>query len=321
MLCIFGCSSQLSSISHVFRICSEYFAHFRSPHNFSACVSHMFYICSVLFSQCCAYLAHFRPPQTCAAFVSHFCRICFTILSSEKRIVFRICCAFHIYCAYVRASKTHIFPYSKFPNMTLCSHTLGVTILNTMDIDTEIRLMPIPNTINLKASPLPPAPLEVKWLRRSEDQRNRSCCHRGLSRGHLVSSWAVFGPSWGHLRAVLGCFRAFFGASWGQLGPSWAGLRAILGHLGVNFAIFGYHLGGFGGRHTRFGGSWPVSESCPTRFGGPGRFLKDVSHGLGGPVGRQSKATRARRGFEGGFWGPGGNQTREQKVEDLWVRG
>jgi hypothetical protein len=89
----------------------------------------------------------------------------------------------------------------------------------------------------------------------------------------LGPSWAVSGPSWGHLEPILGHLVLIFGlswgvlgsslgASWGQLGPSWAVLRAVLGHLGVNLAILGYHLGGFGG--------------CPTRFGGLGQFLKDV---------------------------------------------
>jgi hypothetical protein len=150
----------------------------------------------------------------------------------------------------------------------------------------------------LKASPLPPAPLEVKWLRRSEDQQIRSCCHLGLSWGHLVSSWAVLGPSW----AMLGCLGAILGLSWehlwpslGHIGPSWghvAHLGAILGYLGVNLAILGCHLSGFEGCPTRFGGFWGSTwpswgailadlEDLPRVLGGSGRFLRDVSHGLG----------------------------------------
>jgi hypothetical protein len=93
--------------------------------------------------------------------------------------------------------------------------------------------------MSLKASPLPPAPMEVKWLRRSEDQRTRSCCHLGLSWGLLVSSWAVSGPSWGYLEAILGhlvLILAIFGLSWGVLGSSW-GLPG--GILGSTWAILG----------------------------------------------------------------------------------
>jgi hypothetical protein len=95
---------------------------------------------------------------------------------------------------------------------------------------------------DLKASPLPPAPLEVKWLRRSEDKRLRSCCHFGLSWGHLVSSWAVSGPSWGHVGAILGhlvLILAILGLSWGHLGVN-------LGHLGLIFGLSWAILGSLG---------------------------------------------------------------------------
>jgi hypothetical protein len=146
--------------------------------------------------------------------------------------------------------------------------------------------------------------------------------HLGLSRGYLG---AILGPSWGyigsscvhlgHLRVILGCLGVFFEVYWGQLGPSWADLRAILGHLGVNLAILRCHLGGFGGCHTRFGGSWLVSEGCPARFEGPGRFLRDVSRGLGGPAGRGIKATRAPRGFDHGLRGLGGRGKPDKITE------
>jgi hypothetical protein len=102
-------------------------------------------------------------------------------------------------------------------------------------------------------------PLETKWLRRSEDQRTRSC-------RHLELSWGLLGPS---------C--AALGPSWGQLGH----LRAFLGHFGVNLAILTCHLGGFGGLPTRFGGSWPVPEGCPTRFG---ESCGPENRGLGCPM-------------------------------------
>jgi hypothetical protein len=84
-----------------------------------------------------------------------------------------------------------------------------------------------------------PLLLEVKWLKRSEDQRIRSCCHLGLSWGPLVSSWAVLGPSWGYLGAVLGhlgLVLAIFGHSGGVLGPSFG---LLVGILGSTWAICG----------------------------------------------------------------------------------
>jgi hypothetical protein len=52
------------------------------------------------------------------------------------------------------------------------------------------------------------------------------------------------------------------------------------------------------------------------RFGGPGRFLKDVPCGLAGPWGREIQRIEAPLGSDHGFGGP---RTTDQKVEDMWI--
>jgi hypothetical protein len=97
-------------------------------------------------------------------------------------------------------------------------------------------------------------------------------------------------------------------------------IGAILGHFGVNLAILGCHLGGFGGCPTRFGvlgvnlailgchlGRF---EGSPTRFGGVLWAGKARQHGLQIVLGRVFRV-----------WGPGGNQTRELQIKDLWICG
>jgi hypothetical protein len=56
-------------------------------------------------------------------------------------------------------------------------------------------------------------------------------------------------------------------------------------------------------------------------LGGPGQFLRDVPRGLGGPVGRKSKATRAPRGFGKAFWGLGGRGEARQENRRLRIYG
>jgi hypothetical protein len=69
--------------------------------------------------------------------------------------------------------------------------------------------------------------------------------------------------------------------------------------------------------------SWPVFEGCLARFGGSGWFLRDVAHGLGvpwaGEVRQHGRPMVLRTVL--GVCGIKGNQTREHKVEDLWVCG
>jgi hypothetical protein len=126
MLPIFACFSYFpvfrmcsADCVHIFSIFDAYFVHFWSPHTFSVCFSQVFDICSTYFPHCFHNVAHicciFNPAHTFSVFVSHVFRICFTILSSEKRIVFRIFCAFRICCACVRASQTRIFPHFEIP--------------------------------------------------------------------------------------------------------------------------------------------------------------------------------------------------------------
>jgi hypothetical protein len=126
--------------------------------------------------------------------------------------------------------------------------------------------------IQLKASPLPRAPLEVKRLRRSEDQRIRRCCHLG-------PSWAVLGPSWD----MLGCLGAMLGPSWAVLRPSWGYLGSIFGHIGVIMGHLGVMLVILGLSWAILGSTWPSWGSIlgchlsgfggPTRLGGPGGQL------------------------------------------------
>jgi hypothetical protein len=136
--------------------------------------------------------------------------------------------------------------------------------------------------------------LEAKWLRRSKDQRIRSCWHLGLSWGHLGPCWAVLGPSW----AMLGRLGAMLGPSWAVLRPYWGYLGGIVGHLGVildhhgaNLAILGCNLGRFGRHPMCFGGFGPVFEGCLAWFGGS--------------CGPKNIATLAHRGSGCGFGGRG----------------
>ena len=55
----------------------------------------------------------------------------------------------------------------------------------------------------------------------------------------LGLSWAILGPSWGHLKHL----GAILGPSWGHLGPSWGHLGVILGHLGPLLGPSWGHLG------------------------------------------------------------------------------
>jgi hypothetical protein len=123
-------------VAHIFRIFSAYVANIVCISGPRTLFLHCVYICSAyvihifcMFSYCCTYFAHFPPPHTFSVFISHVSELFFTILSSEKRIVFAIFCAFGICCAYLRASQNVVFRISKFPNMTLRFHRLGVTIL------------------------------------------------------------------------------------------------------------------------------------------------------------------------------------------------
>jgi hypothetical protein len=127
--CVSHCFQHVAFAPHMFRICCA----FSAPAHFfrivCTIVPHIFRICSACVSQLCAYFAHFQPPRTFSAFVSHLFPHVFEILSSEKRIVFRILCAFRICCAYLRASQNTCFRISKFPNMTRRFHRLGVAIV------------------------------------------------------------------------------------------------------------------------------------------------------------------------------------------------
>jgi hypothetical protein len=150
------------------------------------------------------------------------------------------------------------------------------------------------------------------------------------------------GLSWGHVGTILGCIEAILGLSWehlwpywGHLGPSWGHVGhsgAILGHLGVNLAILRCHLGGLEGCPTRFGGSWGSTwpswgailadlKDLPRALGVPGQFFRDVTCGLGGPVGLKIKAIRAPRGFGDGFWGLGGKGETRQENRRLRIYG
>jgi hypothetical protein len=104
-------------------------------------------------------------------------------------------------------------------------------------------------------------------------------------------------PTW----AMLGHLSAILGPSWASLRPYWAILSSYstLGALGVILAVteppcglpWGHlelswgHLGVILGPS---GGRLGPSSGFPTRFEGPGRFLRDVSRGWGGPVGREN---------------------------------
>jgi hypothetical protein len=57
------------------------------------------------------------------------------------------------------------------------------------------------------------------------------------------------------------------------------------------------------------------SEDVPRVLGGPGRFLGDVARILRGSCGPQTKSTRAPRGSEGAFWGPGGKGETDNRTE------
>jgi hypothetical protein len=164
----------------------------------------------------------------------------------------------------------------------------------------------------------------------------------GCLGGHLGPCWAVLGPSW----AMLGCLRAILGPSWGHLGPYWGHIGSNCGHLGVIlshpgvmgallwlfWAIFGPTwpsggtilveledvpcvLEGPGGQLGHLGvPSWPIWRTSHA-FWGSGRFLRDVSHGLGGSCGPKNKATRALRGSGSGFGGPWGmGETRQENI-------
>jgi hypothetical protein len=147
---------------------------------------------------------------------------------------------------------------------------------------------------------------------------------RGPADQTLLPSWAVCGSScaivgclgailghvglsWGHLGAILGCIGTILGTSlailgsswailescwpyWGYLGPSWG----QLGHLGVPswwiWRMSHAFCGVLGSTSPSWGAILADLEDLPCVLGGSGRFLRDVSHGLWGPVGRQSKA-------------------------------
>jgi hypothetical protein len=85
---------------------------------------------------------------------------------------------------------------------------------------------------------------------------------------HLGPSWGHLGPSWGH-----GHLGAILGLSWAILGSTWPSWGAILGDL----------------------------EDVPSVLGGHGRFVGDVSQGLGGPVGPKNQGPNPPRGSGGGF--------------------
>ena len=58
--------------------------------------------------------------------------------------------------------------------------------------------------------------------------------------GRLKVFW---GPSWGHLGAVLGRLGAVLEPSWGRLGPSWRRLGPSWGVLGPSWSVLGAILG------------------------------------------------------------------------------
>jgi hypothetical protein len=119
-------------------------------------------------------------------------------------------------------------------------------------------------------------------------------CHLGLSWGHLGPSWAVLGPSW----AMLGCVGLT--SSWGHLRLHCGHLVGVLGHIGVMLAILGLSW-------AILGSTWPSWVAILVD-------LEDLPRVWG---------VLAPRGSGSGFGGPGGSgrQTREQKVEDMWICG
>jgi hypothetical protein len=123
----------------------------------------------------------------------------------------------------------------------------------------------------------------------------------------FLPSWVVLGPSW----AMLCCF----GAILGHVGLSWGHVGAILVHIGVMLVILGLFwailgstwpswgailvdledvpcvLGGPGGQLGHLGvASWPIWKTSHAFWGVLAGFSRDVSHGLGGPVDRESLA-------------------------------
>jgi hypothetical protein len=87
-------------------------------------------------------------------------------------------------------------------------------------------------------------------------------------------------------------------AFWGPRGSTWPSWGAILAEL----------------------------EDVPCVLGGSGRFLMDVSHGLGDPVGRESLGIRARAGSGIGFGGPAGRGKPDKRTEGsgsagMWIGG
>ena len=73
--------------------------------------------------------------------------------------------------------------------------------------------------------------------------------------GRLKVFW---GPSWGHLGAVLGRLGAVLEPSWGRFGPSWRRLGPSWGVLGPSWSRLGTVLSRLGSVWGRLAASWSV---------------------------------------------------------------
>ena len=119
-----------------------------------------------------------------------------------------------------------------------------------------------------------------------------------------VPSWAILGPSWGRLVAVLAHLGAILRSAGGVLGPSWGrpgaqkpretrvfgyvdvlwikigilrDLVAILGHLGVSLGPSWSHLGPILGPYWgQLGASWTVLAPSWGQLGASWGHLGDV---------------------------------------------
>jgi hypothetical protein len=128
MLCIFmflsACFRNFTLVPHISRISGPRTLVPYCFHICSAYLSTYFLHVSTIVSIFCAFPAAAQLFCMCL----HVFRMCFTILSYENCIVFRIFSVFRICCAYLRASQNACLCISKFPNVTLRFHRLGVAI-------------------------------------------------------------------------------------------------------------------------------------------------------------------------------------------------